>query len=570
MMNRTPVYTLSQLAEFAQTGGLQWKTFDKKRSTSGSSKSGYKLTYKGSPFAVQLGVNRGEDAQQYQVLNDPGASKKNPASKMWSVLIKIADVDVAAAKVLREWFYTSIQAESIFGDGVSLDAVKSKFRSPFMFSTDVDASSALPKQDSVWVRWKVNGSSDPTLFQSHSVDADGKVTYALYDHLRVQRNNHVALVCTFWPLEEYDGAWSANFVAERVTLDSAECNYDEVFVPTPRAATGGAFRQPLYLPWFNNNVEGYFAFGGTDELQPTWVEADVARYAKPLTIAETAAGIKDKRVKVSDVKFTKDDGTAVMKHYINYEDRKGSMTTALGDLRRLPDEQAFVSFPPTKYVSKVGGGSGGPTAVEDEAKSMSMLLSFPNTTDIADLRDMSEAAKLMLVEHFDSPALAREMIQKRNPTKSAEFIDERVEAHIKDKKKMIKLPTSDPEDMMADYTAARPVIQKDDGTYVYEATSDKPEKVVHYSASLRVSPDNSTDRRITRVFQLNAKNEPFSATLVSTEASLTRGRSLVPVVEWRDINQKDKISRTPWFTTYAFLTPNQRASTSWEFIGEDS
>ena len=145
-----------------------------------------------------------------------------------------------------------------------------------------------------------------------------------------------------------------------------------------------------------------------------------------------------------------------------------------------------------------------------------------------------------------------------------------MQAHINDKLKMIKLPTSDPEDMMADYTAARQVVQKEDGSYMYEATPDKPEKVVHFSASMRVSADNSTDRRLTRVFQLNAKNEPFSATQLGNESSLTRARALVPVVEWRDISQKDKIYRASWFMTYGFTLPSAARAPAWGFIGEDT
>ena len=573
MMN--PVYTLPQLAEFAQSGGLKWKVIDKKRSTSGSSKSGYKMVVQNKDFAVQLGSFGTDETQRYTILTDTAGKKSATGApqKMISVLLEIAKADVAAAKVLREWFYASIKADGVVADATTLDAVKAKVRTPFVFATDPDTgsaaggSSSLPKHDAVWVRWKMAGSAYPTRFECHSLDDSGKSAYSLYDYARVQREQHPVSVATFWPLEEYEGMWSSNFVAERVTLDSSECNFDESYVPPPRTAGGGSFRPPQCLPWFNNGEAGFFAFGGTDNLAPTWVGDAAATYTRPLSIEETGSSIAAKRVDISDVKFTKEDGTQLMKHYINYADVKGSMTTALADLSSDTDDLPFVSCPPSKYVPKLGGM---PAPAEDEPKSLSMLVSFPSKKDIEGLRALGTATKLLLVDHFDSPALARETIQKRNPAKSAEFIEERVQAHINDKLKMIKLPTSDPEDMMADYTAARQVVQKEDGSYMYEATPDKPEKVVHFSASMRVSADNSTDRRLTRVFQLNAKNEPFSATQLGNESSLTRARALVPVVEWRDISQKDKIYRASWFMTYGFTLPSAARAPAWGFIGEDT
>ena len=574
-------YSLGDLTAMIPSGSLQWKPMNNKRSTGGSSRSGYKLTVRGTDFALQFGDVREDAARQYTVLNDPGASKANPAGKMWSVLIGIPDADVAAAKTLRDWFYTSLRDLGI-PDITTLDDAKAKFRSPFVFTTDVDSgggggstTSTLPKQNGIWMRWKVAGSTSPTQFEEVN-DADtGRMHPAVYDYLRVQRGNHVATVATFWPLEQYQDKWSANCVAERVQLNSAECNHDAEYVPPVRA--GGGVRPPLILPWFSENVEGLFVFDEPEDPTPRWLgSATLAGALPPLTVTETAEGVTSKRVKISDVKLASRDGIAppMEKHYINYADRRGNMTTALADLRAPEAELPYVCFPPTKYADKVVPGAAAAAASDaaaaasngPESKTMSLLMSFTSASDIAALRGLNGSMKQMLLEHFDIPNKARENVQKKRGKMTDEQFERKVQEVIEESMRDIKLPMSDPAEMALDFKAARQVVETTEGQYAYEDTPDRP---LHFSASMRVTPDDVKDtKRVTRIYRLNAKSEPFSATLLSVEGSLTRGKAIVPVVEWNDVNRKDGKYRPPLFLKYGFEVPGSRSAPAWGFIGE--
>ena len=573
-----PTFTFSQLVEFASTGTLRWKASDRKRSTSGASKNNYRLTVRDGDFAVQLGLLSGDVA--YTVLNDPGSKAKDGA-KMWSVLIKIPDEDVAAAKALREWFYASIKAEGIVPGVDTIEAAKAVFRSPFEFASDpapAGSTSTLPKENGVWVKWKVAGSASPTHF--HEQTDSG---LEMYPYNRIQRGNRVACVCSFWPLDEYEGKWSTNFVAEKVKLNSAECNHDAEYVPPPRAP-GGAVRPPLCLPYQNAGVNGFVVWGGKDELEPAWYAPDdpiLATCAKPLTIDETAAGVAEGRVKISSVSVTnKKTNVSKVKHYINYAERKGSMTTVLGDLQGSPDAQPYICFKPSKYMgppststtdAAAGGGSGttapAAAAEEPESKTLSMLVSFTDPAAVTSLRALRTNMVDLVLNTFDSPVIARQNAQELFDD-DEEAIEKAVAKHIETKSANISMPVSDPRDMAADLTAKKKVKKLKDGRYVYAADETRE---VHFSASLRVSnpeevPEpNGMPPRLTTVYQLSEQSEPFAVTKLDNETALIGGRSIVPVIEWRDISQKGKYN-TPWFTLTTFALSNPRAT--FDFIEE--
>jgi len=370
-----------------QTNSVEWVVGNSTRKSDPAGTKRYSLAVKGSdgPMMITLGDPILPVDQNPVIVNQPGPSKRNPASKVYNALFRLSGDEAAAMRSCMNWMVESAFSNNVFGAFPSVEKLRENLSFPFTLADGTGKT-----DDGVWVSWQMEAPKGFEALRTKFLvsradlmtDADGNVTHATkilrtYDGYRVLRDQPAACLVEFGDFKQLDpsGPFRGSAMGRVVLIDESVALSDDAPLPVipTRAKAGYAFP-------YNG---GYILWGTPEFPIPDFREGDVdlSNFKVFMAITDFRDKFRDGAAKYTDVAI---DG--VVRHFCNVDGVKGNPLIAEGSLSDPEDMQPYLMKTPAPHEDSL------------DSKSVGALTAINNESHAA---AYTEVAELKLQQIFD-------------------------------------------------------------------------------------------------------------------------------------------------------------------------
>jgi hypothetical protein len=333
-----------RMREKMQAGAVEWKVIDSRKPKDPPGTKRRFLECKDVSGAMMFTMgDPALPAEQSPILaNQPGPSKKNPASRVYNALYKLDGAEADAMMWCWDWIMASALKEQVFGaQYTTLAALAEVVSLPF---TKPDAEGK--GEYGVWVSWQLDAPAGfenlRTKFMVSRATPDEAVKMKIlrqYDGTRMARGMHSSCLTEFGEFRMWDGHFRGDAKGRVVLIDESQALDDAAPMPTSAArATGYAFP-------YNG---GHIVYGTAAHPTPAFVTAgseDISHCNLFMDIVQFTQLYKEGKVALTAVQVK-----GVTHYYYNIAGVKGNPLIAEGRLTDPAELQPYLMKTPAAYV----------------------------------------------------------------------------------------------------------------------------------------------------------------------------------------------------------------------------
>lgn len=299
--------------------------------------------------------------------NQPGPSKRNPASKQYNALYQLEGEEAVAMLWVWNWIMESALASNVFGSQYTTIAALAEVLSlPF---TKPDASGK--GQFGVWLSYQLDAPGGFDNLRTRfavSRATPGEVTkmkvVRQYDGTRMMQGMHSSCLAEFGEFRQWDGKFRGDAKARNVLVDESQALADDAPLPVAAAArvTGYAF------PYDGGHIVYGTAAHPTPEFVPAGTE-DLSGCNTFIDIVQFAELYKQGKVALTSV-----DVRGTTHHYYNIAGVKGNPLISEGNLADPVNLQPYLMKKPAPHEDSVDSKTiGALTAITNPAHAAAYL-----------------------------------------------------------------------------------------------------------------------------------------------------------------------------------------------------
>ena len=372
-----------RMQEKMQAGLVEWKVIDSRKPKDPPGTKRRFLECKGvaGAFMFTLGDPCLPPEASPTLANQPGPSKKNPASRVYNALYKLEGEEAAAMMWCWDWIMASAVKAQVFGPQYTTAAQLAEVLSlPFTRPDETGKG-----EYGVWVTWQLDapGGFDNlrTRFMVSRATPDEAAKMKIvrqYDGTRMVRGMHSSCLAEFGEFRLWDGRFRGDAKGRAVMVDESQALGEEEPMPALAVRASG------YALPYNG---GHIVYGTAAHPTPAFVALgteDLTHCSTFMDIVQFTQLYKEGKVALAKV-----DVKGTTHYYYNIEGVKGNPLIVEGSLADPVELQPYLMKTPAPYVDPTrkpedafipdGNTMGALTAITDPAHAAAYV-------EVADLK----------------------------------------------------------------------------------------------------------------------------------------------------------------------------------------
>ncbi len=352
-----------------EAGLVEWKVIDSRRPKDPPGTKRRFLECKDVTGSIMFTLGDPTQPPEFSpiIANQPGPSKRNPASKQYNALYRLEGEEAQAMLWVWDWIMTSALTAGVFGPQYTTAAALAEVLNlPF---TKPDASGK--GEHGVWVTWQLDapGGFDNlrtrfAVSRATPGEATKMKVVRQYDGTRMLQGMRSSCLAEFGEFRQWDGKFRGDVKGRNVLVDESQALADDAPLPAAPVARAAGYAFPY--------DGGHIVYGTAAHPTPTFFPAgtlDLTGYNVFMDIVQFAELYKQGKVTLTTV-----DVRGTTHHYYNIAGVKGNPLIVEGSLADPVDVQPYLMKKPAPHEDSVDSDTmGALTAITNPAHAAAYL-----------------------------------------------------------------------------------------------------------------------------------------------------------------------------------------------------